>query len=83
MCTETSTISLSIPTFVCDNSFSFSRDFYKILGVDKSATVNEIKKIYRKKAKEMHPDKNPDNPNAAELFQDLSAAYKVKCFKFN
>lgn len=53
------------------------RDFYKILGVDKSATINEIKKIYRKKAKEMHPDKNPDNPNAAELFQDLSAAYKV------
>lgn len=81
MCTETSTISLH--TLVCDNSFSFSRDFYKILGVDKSATINEIKKIYRKKAKEMHPDKNPDNPNAAELFQDLSAAYKVKCLKFN
>ncbi|KAI1292324.1 DnaJ -like protein subfamily B member 11 [Halotydeus destructor] len=53
------------------------RDFYAILGVQKSANLNQIKKAYRAKAKEMHPDKNQDNPKAAELFQDLAAAYEV------
>ncbi|XP_054711768.1 LOW QUALITY PROTEIN: dnaJ homolog subfamily B member 11-like [Uloborus diversus] len=53
------------------------RDFYSILGVPRSATLNQIKKAYRKLAKEFHPDKNPDNPNAAEKFQDLGAAYEV------
>lgn len=54
-----------------------NRDFYKILQVSKSANTNEIKKAYRKLAKELHPDKNKDDPNASEKFSDLSAAYEV------
>lgn len=53
------------------------RDFYKILDVDRKANTNEIKKAYRKLAKELHPDKNKDDPNASEKFQDLGAAYEV------
>ncbi|XP_064597830.1 dnaJ homolog shv-like [Liolophura sinensis] len=53
------------------------RDFYKILGVPKSATTNQIKKAYRKLAKELHPDKNTDDPDAESRFQDLGAAYGV------
>lgn len=54
-----------------------NRDFYKILDVKKSATTNEIKKAYRKLAKELHPDKNKNDPNASEKFNDLSSAYEV------
>lgn len=53
------------------------RDFYSILGVNKRASTNEIKKAYRRLAKEMHPDKNRDDPNATDKFQDLSAAYET------
>ncbi|KAG4079460.1 hypothetical protein HA402_005157 [Bradysia odoriphaga] len=53
------------------------RDFYAILGVKKSATLNEIKKAYRKQAKELHPDKNKDDPDASKKFQDLGAAYEA------
>lgn len=53
------------------------RDFYSILGVRKSATTNDIKKAYRKLAKELHPDKNKDDPDASTKFQDLGAAYEV------
>ena len=53
------------------------RDFYSILGVRKSATTNEIKKAYRKLAKELHPDKNKNDPDASEKFQDLGAAYEA------
>lgn len=53
------------------------RDFYKILGVPKDANTNQIKKAYRKMAKELHPDKNSDDPLAQEKFHDLSAAYEV------
>ena len=56
---------------------SFRRDFYKILGVSKSANTNQIKKAYRKLAKELHPDKNRDDPEADEKFKDLGAAYEV------
>ena len=55
----------------------FRRDFYKILGVSKRATKNEIKKAYRRLAKESHPDKNRDDPDAESKFQDLGAAYEV------
>lgn len=54
-----------------------SRDFYKILGVPKNANTNQIKKAYRKLAKELHPDQNKDDPKAQEKFQDLAAAYEV------
>lgn len=53
------------------------RDFYKILNVPKSATLHEIKKAYRRSAKELHPDKNKNDPDASTKFQDLGAAYEV------
>lgn len=53
------------------------RDFYRILNVKKSASTNEIKKAYRKLAKELHPDKNTGDPKASEKFQDLGAAYEI------
>ena len=56
------------------------RDFYKILGVSRSANTNQIKKAYRKLAKDLHPDKNKDDPTAEERFQDLGAAYEVNTF---
>lgn len=59
---------------------SAGRDFYKILGVPRNANSNQIKKAYRKLAKELHPDKNPDDEIAHEKFQDLGAAYEVSWF---
>ena len=46
------------------------RDYYEVLGLKKDATEDEIKKAYRRLAKEFHPDKNPDNEAAKELFQE-------------
>ncbi|KAM3595011.1 uncharacterized protein V6R79_017115 [Siganus canaliculatus] len=52
-------------------------DLYGLLGIDSTATTKEIKKAYRQKALTCHPDKNPDNPKAAELFHQLSQALEV------
>ncbi|MGD8609060.1 MAG: J domain-containing protein [Myxococcales bacterium] len=53
------------------------RDFYKTLGVSRDASPEEIKKAYRRLAKELHPDRNPDDKAAEERFKDVSSAYDV------
>lgn len=52
-------------------------DYYEILGVSKNATASEIKKAYRKKAIEFHPDKNPDDKAAEANFKKAAEAYEV------
>ncbi len=53
------------------------KDYYKILGVDKKASTDEIKKAYRKLAKIHHPDANKNNPAAEEKFKEIGEAYEV------
>lgn len=54
-----------------------SKDFYSVLGIDKSADEKEIKKAYRRLANKYHPDKNPDDPAAEEKFKEATMAYEV------
>ena len=57
---------------------SAKRDYYEVLGVEKSASQDEIKKAYRKLAKKYHPDMNKDNKEEAEeKFKEISEAYEV------
>ena len=53
------------------------RDYYEVLGVEKNASANDIKKAYRKLAIQYHPDKNPDDKKAEEKFKEAAEAYSV------
>lgn len=65
-----------------DPSLSFravsaKRDYYDVLGVSRDAAVGDIKRAYRKKAMEFHPDRNPGNPEAEERFKECAEAFEV------
>lgn len=77
MATKLILLSLLFVAYISILQVLGGRDFYDILKVSRKASKNEIKRAYRKLAKEMHPDKNPDDPTANERFQDLGAAYEV------
>jgi len=53
------------------------KDYYRILGIDKNGSAEDIKKAYRKLAKKYHPDKNPNDPTAEAKFKEVSEAYEV------
>ena len=53
------------------------RDYYEILGVNKTASADEIKKAYRKVAMQFHPDRNPGDKSAEDKFKEAAEAYEV------
>ena len=53
------------------------KDPYSVLGVDKKASQEDIKKAYRKLARQYHPDRNPDDKNAEERFKEVQQAYSM------
>ena len=53
------------------------RDYYETLEVSRDASASELKKAFKKKAMKFHPDRNPDNPEAAEKFKEAAEAYDV------
>ena len=53
------------------------RDYYEILGVAKNASADEVKKAYRRIAMKNHPDRNPDNKAAEDVFKEATEAYEV------
>lgn len=53
------------------------KDYYKVLGIDKKASQDDIKKAYRKLAVKYHPDKNPNNKTAEDKFKEINEAYEV------
>lgn len=53
------------------------RDYYEVLGLNRDASEEDIKKAYRKLAMKYHPDRNPDNPKAEESFKEAKEAYEI------
>ena len=53
------------------------KDYYQILGVERSASADEVRKAYRKLAMQYHPDRNPGNKQAEEKFKEINEAYQV------
>jgi molecular chaperone DnaJ len=68
---------LKLALAICAENNMAKRDFYEVLGVNRDASEDDIKKAYRKLAMKHHPDRNPDNPKAEGLFKEAKEAYEV------